>query len=223
MAQLIFPSGAFASTTIANIAQVKIRKNIGKGLISNKVTTSIGGVGRKRSLLLTTTQLTSAMTGTLKRRLLLPSGACLTTSTAQVRFFLAAGQTPPPVGKIYRADVSTQQLFNGSRLVRGDLIPLTLKVIGQKLAGLNAIITAKRLDNPLAAPLIKSGSAIHQTAPVIDPQTGIESVSGSFAFLASDTEGFPDAEVELHYTFKLTDGLGRVYTIECGSFTVYNC
>jgi hypothetical protein len=222
MAQLIFPSGAFASTLVTNITTIKIRKNIGKGLISNKVTTSIGGVGRKRSLSLTTAQFTSNLTGTLKRRLLLPSGAVASTTTAKVRFFLAAGQTPPPIGKIYRADIASQPALNGSRLVRGDLIPLTLKITGIKLAGLNAIITAKRKDDPLASPIIKSGSAIHQTAPVIDPQTGVESVSGSFAIEPADTEGFPEKEVELGYFFKLTDGLGRIYTIEIGTFTIYN-
>ena len=222
MAQLIFPSGAFASTLVANIATIKIRKNICKGLISNKITTSIGGVGRKRSLKLTAAQLTSNLTGTLKRRLLLPSGAIATTTTAKVRFFLAAGQTPPPIGKIYRADIASQPALNGSRLVRGDLIPLTFKVTGIKLAGLNAIITATRKDNPLAAPIIKSGSAIHQTAPVVDSQTGVESVNGSFALEPADTEGFPEREVELRYAFKLTDGLGRIYTIELGSFTIYN-
>ncbi|QLE47874.1 hypothetical protein FD724_06945 [Nostoc sp. C057] len=117
---------------------------------------------------------------------------------------------------------SSAPVFSGSRLVRGDLTPVSFKIQGQKLDGLNAEFTAKRKDDPLAAPIIKTGSAIHQTDPAVDNQTKVETVMGSFYIEPADTEDFPDSEVELSFVLKFSDGNGRVYTVVSGSFTVYS-
>ena len=117
---------------------------------------------------------------------------------------------------------SSAPTFSGSRLVKGDLTPVSFKSQGQRLAGLNAEFTAKRKDDPLASPIVKSGSAVHQTDPAVDSQTKIETVMGGFSIDPGDTENFPDSEVELSYTLKFSDGLGRVYTVVSGSFTVYS-
>ncbi|MBD2771143.1 hypothetical protein [Iningainema tapete] len=224
MAQLTLPSGTLATETSADVGEIKIVKNIGNGLITTKSSAGVGAVGRVRSLLAMATpslspltaNIASSLSGTLKRKLKLPAGTIASTIVSALRFFLAAEQTPPPKGKLTLAGSS----FAGSRLVKGDLIPLSFTITGQRLEGLTALYTAKRKDNPLAPTLVKAN--IHLTDVAIDPKTGIETMTGAFSIEPADTESFPDGEVELSYTFKLTDGLGRVYTLEKGSFTVFS-
>ena len=229
MAQLFFPSGAIASTTTADIATIKIRKNLGKpGVITTVSSATVGALSKKRSVKPDAAVINSDLSGTLKRKLNFPAGAIASTTESQVKFFLNVSPVAPPKGTLHRADLSallqpssTAPLFSGSRLVKGDLTPLSFKIQGQRLVELQAEFTAKRKDDPLAAPIIKSGAAVHQTAPAIDNQTKIETMMGSFSIDPGDTEAFPDSEVELSYTLKFSDGLGRVYTVTSGSFTVY--
>lgn len=221
-------SGVIASTTTADISTIKIRKNFGKpGLIASTTTASVGALGKKRSVRPDSIALTSNLSGTLKRKLHFPAGAIASVTQSQVKFFLNVSPVSPPKGSLYRADLSTllqpgssAPAFSGSRLVKGDLTPLSFQIQGQKLAGLDAEFTAKRKDDLLAAPIIKTN--VHQTDPVVDPTTKIETVMGSFAIEPGDTEDFPDSEVELSYTLKFSDGLGRIYTVVSGSFTVYS-
>ncbi|MEH2148559.1 hypothetical protein [Nostoc sp.] len=223
-----FPAGAIASTTTSDISTIKIRKNLGRpGVIATTTTASVGALGKKRSVKLGAIALTSGLSGTLKRKLHFPAGAITSVTQSQVKFFLNVSPAAPPKGSLYRADLSTllqpgstSPMFSGSRLVKGDLTPLSFQIQGQKLAGLEAEFTAKRKDDLLAAPIIKIN--VHQTDPVVDPTTKIETVMGSFAIEPGDTEDFPDSEVELSYTLKFSDGLGRVYTVASGSFTVYS-
>lgn len=220
-------SGVIASTTTADIATIKIRKNLGRpGVIATVSTASVGALGKKRSVKPGAIALTSNLAGTLKRKLRFPSGAIASTTQSQVKFFLNVSPAAPPKGSLHRADLSTllqpgssAPVFGGSRLIKGDLTPVSFKIQGQKLAGLEAEFTAKRKDDLLAAPIIKIN--VHQTDPVVDPTTKIETVMGSFAIEPGDTEDFPDSEVELSFTLKFSDGLGRVYTVVSGSFTVY--
>jgi hypothetical protein len=224
------PAGAIASTTTADIATIKIRKNFGKpGVISTVSTASVGALGKKRSVKPDAIAFTSNLSGTLKRKLKFPAGAIASITQSQVKFFLNVSPVAPPKGSLHRADLSTllqpgssAPVFSGSRLVKGDLTPVSFKIQGQKLDGLNAEFTAKRKDDPLAAPIVKSGAAVHQTDPAVDSQSKLETVMGSFAIEPGDTEDFPDSEVELSYTLKFSDGLGRVYTVVSGSFTVYS-
>lgn len=237
MPQLIFPSGAIASTTTADIATIKIRKNLGRpGVIATASTASVGALGKKRSVRpgalaqpAVGITLTSNLAGTLKRKLKLPAGVISGITQSQVRFFLNVSPAAPPKGTLHRADLSTllqpgstAPAFSGSRLTKGDLTPLSFKIQGQKLDGLDAEFTAKRKDDPLAAPIVKTGSSVHQTDPAVDSQTKVETVMGSFYIEPGDTENFPDSEVELSYALKFSDGLGRVYTVVSGNFTVYS-
>ncbi|WP_445634519.1 hypothetical protein NSTC745_06342 [Nostoc sp. DSM 114161] len=225
-----FASGAIASTTTADIATIKIRKNLGKpGVIATVSTASVGALGKKRSVRPGAIAITSNLSGTLKRKLKFPAGAIASVTQSQVKFFLNVSPVAPPKGSLHRADLSTllqpgstAPTFSGSRLVKGDLTPLSFKIQGQKLEGLEAEFTAKRKDDPLVSPIVKTGSAVHQTDPAIDSQTKIETVMGSFSIDPGDTEDFPDSEVELSYTLKFSDGLGRVYTVVSGNFTVYS-
>ncbi|MEH2201212.1 hypothetical protein [Nostoc sp.] len=223
-------SGVIASATTADIATIKIRKNLSKpGVIATVSTASVGALGKKRSVKPDNIAFTSNLSGTLKRKLKFPAGAIASTTQSQVKFFLNVSPAAPPKGTLHRADLSTllqpgstAPAFSGSRLVKGDLTALSFKIQGQRLDGLNAEFTAKRKDDLLASPIIKSGSAVHQTDPAVDSQTKIETVMGSFAIDPGDTESFPDSEVELSFTLKFSDGLGRVYTVVSGSFTVYS-
>lgn len=223
-------SGVIASITTADIDEIKIRKNFGlPGLISTVSSTSVGALGKKRSVKPDAIAFTSNLSGTLKRKLNFPVGAIASVTQSQVKFFLNVSPVAPPKGSLHRADLSTllqpnstAPVFSGSRLVKGDLTPLSFKIQGQRLEGLDAEFTAKRKDDPTAAPIVKSGAAVHQADPAVDNQTKIETVMGSFAIESGDTEDFPDSEVELSYTLKFSDGLGRVYTVERGNFTIYS-
>lgn len=223
-------SGVIATVSTADISAIKICKNFGKpGVIATVSTASVGALGKKRSVKPDSIALTSGLSGTLKRKLKFPAGAIASVTQSQVKFFLNVSPAAPPKGTLHRADLSTllqpgssAPAFSGSRLVKGDLTPVSFKIQGQKLEGLEAEFTAKRKDDLTAAPIIKSGAAVHQTDPAVDGQTKVETVMGSFAIEPGDTDSFPDSEVELSYTLKFSDGLGRVYTVVSGSFTVYS-
>lgn len=225
-----FPVGIIATATTGAIATTATRKNISKpGRLETQSLASIGKVVRVRSLSLEKGNLTSTLSGTMRRKLRFPAGVVATKTEGEVRFFLAVNPTAPPAATVYRASISTlisggnAPSFAGSRIIRGDLQPIAFKVIGQKLNGLFATFTAKRKDDATAAPIIKTGSAIHLTQPVLDSKTGIETMMGALAIEPADTANFPLQEIELTYTLRLSDGIGRTYTVEYGSFTIFNC
>ncbi|MCC5640632.1 hypothetical protein LC593_33335 [Nostoc sp. CHAB 5844] len=230
MPELYFPSGTLASTTESDVDEIKIVKNLGRpGLIATVSTATAGLIAKKRSVRPDVANITSGLSGTLKRNLNFPAGAIASLTQSQVKFFLNVSPVAPPKGTLHKADLgtllqpgSTVPMFSGSRLVKGDLTPLSFKIQGQKLSGLTATFTAKRKDDPTAAPIIKTGAAVHQTASSVDNQTLVETMMGSFYIEPSDTSSFPESEVELSYTLKFSDGLGRVYTVVSGSFTVYS-
>lgn len=229
MTQLLFPPGVIDSATSADIDEIKLRKNLGRpGIIASISVASVGALAKKRSVSPQSATIKSGLTGTIKRKLNLPAGSIASTTQAQVKFFLNVSPVAPPKGTLHRADLSTllqpgsrAPNFSGSRLVKGDLTPLSFKIQGQKLDGLNAEFSAKRKDDPLAPTIIKSGAAVHQSDPVIDTHTKIETMMGSFSIEPGDTADFPSTEIELSYTLKFSDGLGRVHTVVSGNFTVY--
>lgn len=219
-----------ATTTTAQVGQLRIVKNIARpGKFETKSILSVGKVTRVRSLITKPCLVTSNITGTMRRKLIFPVGVMATTSRGSVRFFLAVSPVAPPDVQMFRASVysllsgKNPPAWRGSRISKGDLVAISFKAQGQKLEGLFAEFTATRKDDPTAAPIIKQGSAVHLTAPVVDEKTKVETMMGSFALEPADTDSFPNKEVELSYKLRLLDGIGRVYTVECGSFTVKNC
>jgi hypothetical protein len=223
-----FAAGTFSSAIATDVGTLKINKNIGKpGRFDTQFVGSIGQVARIRNITPQPGVFTSTISGSIRRRLRFPVGSMNSTIRGEVRFFLAVSPVAPPEASLKRASLNALSsgfapAFTGSRIPKGDLVPVSFKVQGQKLEGLFAEFTATRKDDPLAAPIAKS-STIHLTEPVEDEVTRFSTMMGSFAIEPSDTVNFPDTEVELHYKLRLLDGIGRVYTVECGSFTVFNC
>ncbi|MBW4598909.1 MAG: hypothetical protein KME29_04675 [Calothrix sp. FI2-JRJ7] len=227
--QLLIGS-ALASLAETEIGELNLVKNIAKpGRFETKTVMAVGKVVRERSLVTKPCLVTSNITGTMRRKLIFPIGSMATSSNGAVKFFLAVNPVAPPEATMYRASISTllsggkTPAWRSSQITKGDLVPVTFKVQGQKLEGLFAEFTATRKDDPDAAPIVKTGNAFHLTAPVVDSKTRIETMAGSFAIEPADTLSFPNQEVELSYRLRLLDGIGRVYTVECGSFTVKNC
>jgi hypothetical protein len=220
-----FSSGTLNSAITTDVGTLKTNKNIGKpGRFDTKFIASVGVVARIKSVTPQPAIFKSGISGSLRRKLRFPPGSMNSTIRGEVRFFLAVSPVAPPEASLKRATIaalsSSAPGFTGSRIPKGDLVPLSFKVQGQKLSGLFAEFTATRKDDLLA--IIKSGT-IHLTSPVEDETTKLETMMGRFALEPDDTANFPNKEVELSYRLRLLDGIGRVYTVECGSFTVYNC
>lgn len=233
MPQVPFSPGAIASTSEAEIAEFKLTKNLARpGQLKTVSVASINRLARRRSFGRIEANSKTGMVGRTKRKASLAGGAILTQVRSQIKFFLNAAPVAPPTGRIslQRLDALTDPKFvgprlGGSRLIKNDLIPIFFAIRGEKTNGLTARFVARQLGvaegvTPLsiekAAP-----SNIKQTWAVIDPQTKVEQITGNFSIEPGDTAGFPEGEVELAYQFVMTDGLGRHYTIERGSFTVF--
>lgn len=222
-----FSSGNLGSAIATSVDALTTRKNIAKpGQFNTKLTASIIQVTRIRSLVSQPAILGSNLTGSLRRKLRLPVGSMSNALHGEVRFFLAVSPVAPPEAKLSRASIAAilsgnAPGFAGSRIPKGDLVPVSFKVQGQKLSGLFAEFTATRKDDPNAAPITKTNT-IHLTSPVGNEATKLETMMGSFAIEPGDTVNFPNQEVELSYRLRLLDGIGRVYTVELGSFTVYS-
>jgi hypothetical protein len=215
--------------TEAQVGQLRLVKNIARpGKFTTKSVMAVGKIVRVRSLITKPCLATSSITGSMRRKLIFPIGVMSTVSRGSVKFFLAVSPVAPPDVQMFRASVysllsgKNPPVWRGSRISKGDLVAISFKAQGQKLEGLFAEFTATRKDDP-SVPIIKQGSVIHLTAPVVDEKTKVETMMGSFALEPADTENFPNREVELSYKLRLLDGIGRVYTVECGNFTVRNC
>lgn len=227
MPRVYFPSLTCPVSTVMDVATFRIKKNIGRGA-KCRVTSvvDVGRTGRVRSRKPEPIEFTTQTSVRIRAISHLRPMPLKVSSVVEVKSFVATVPPAPPVGVVHLATIaevlngSTTRL-KGARLIKGDLIPLTFKVTGQKLDGLGAELVAKRKDDPTAAVISKSGSAIHLTDPSIDPMTNTEVLMGQFAIEASDTIGLPDQEVEYAYQLKFSDGNGRIYTVELGYFTVY--
>lgn len=222
-----FSSGNLNSAIATEVGSLQTRKNIAKpGRFDSKLTASIGQVTRIRSLVSQPAIFESNLTGSLRRKLRLPVGSMNSVLQGEAKFFLAVNPVAPPEAKLSRASIAAVLSgnapgFSGSRIPKGDLVPVSFQVQGQKLSGLFAEFTATRKDDPNAAPILKTNT-IHLTAPSENEATKLEVMMGGFALEPSDTAGFPSKEIELIYKLRLLDGIGRVYTVERGSFTVYD-
>ncbi|MBD2019177.1 hypothetical protein H6F43_03130 [Leptolyngbya sp. FACHB-36] len=235
MARLHFAiAGPVSATSDATVPEIKVKKNLlsRRPVVGGEVEIRVKQRGRVRSRKSELIDLKGGIAGKLHYRVrLVPAGPVTATIEVKVPYFLDARPVAAPIGKLGLATVqnfldpnASLQSLSGQRLVRGDLIPLLFRVQGQKLTGLKGQLTVKRVGSPPlpALTITKSAPAtITQADPTIDPQTKLETLSGQFAIEPGDTTGFPDTEVELRYQFSLSDGLGRSYTIEQGTFTVY--
>lgn len=233
MPYLNFPAGSIASVSEADIAEFKLTKNLGRpGWFKSAAVCNVGRVGRSRTMMVECTP-KSAFKGKLKRMVNIGGGAIATQTRSQVKFFLNAAPIAPPKGSVHLQTLDSLNnpnavgpRLNGRRLIRDDLTPIYFTAQGEKTLGLNAHFVARQIGvDPLVATPLEitksSPNTIKQSAAAIDPQTEIEKITGNFNIEPGDTSGFPNGEVEFSYQFYLTDGLGRRYTIESGSFTVY--
>jgi hypothetical protein len=233
MPQQFFPAGAIASTSQAQVATFNLSKNLGRpGRFDSKMVASVGAIAKVRNLSALSAQFKSEIVGGLKRLLTLSPGAISTQTKSAIKFFINAAPVAPPIGTLHLSTLQT--LLNpqassprfGGRLVRGDLVPVCFKIQGEKMDGLNVRFSAKQKGvaigvTPLTIVKV-APSTIKQTAPAIDQTTGVETLTGNFYIEPGDTELFPDGEVEFAYHLSISDGNGRVYTLERGAFTVFS-
>lgn len=155
-----------------------------------------------------------------------PLGGNAKTETS-VQYFLNATPAAPPIGNLQLPSVNSllnpqfmAPAFSGSRHMRGDQVVVKFVARGQRLNGLIPEFHACRTDEPIGSPhdIVKSGAAINVTDPVRDTTTLVETLTGSFYIHPNDTIALPDGETEFVYEFKLSDGLGRTFTLETGKF-----
>jgi hypothetical protein len=144
-----------------------------------------------------------------------------------VQYFLNATPAAPPIGNLQLPSVNSllnpqfvAPAFSGSKHTRGDQVVVKFVARGQRLNGLIPEFHACRTDEPVGSPhdLVKTGTAINITDPVRDTMTMVETLTGSFYIHPNDTATLPEGETEFVYEFKLSDGLGRTFTLETGKF-----
>lgn len=144
-----------------------------------------------------------------------------------VQYFLNATPAAPPIGNLQLPSVNSllnpqfvAPAFSGSRHMRGDQVVVKFIARGQRLNGLVPEFHACRTDQPIGSPhdIVKTGAAINVTDPVRDTTTMVETLTGSFYIHPNDTANLLDGETEFVYEFKLSDGLGRTFTLETGKF-----
>lgn len=219
-----------ACTSATELTTVALARSLGRLSTRSDSSTSLSLVGLVRSVVGLLSAGTFGSDVDLKRSLKLGTAQGNCASKTSVQFFLNAVPAAPPVGALSLTSIdaiANPQIvprgFSGSRFVRGDLIPIQFKVRGQKLQGLNATFTACRVDEVVGDPhdITKSGGAINLTDPV-QQNNGVEIMTGNFTLNPNDTLSLPNGEIEFVYKFELSDGLGRVHTLESGRFRVYS-
>jgi hypothetical protein len=215
-----------------DLTLVALARSLGKIPTLCQSSVNVSLLGMVRSTIGLISEGTFSWSADLKRMLKLGIAQAACQSEAIIQFFLSAVATAPPIGAL--SVPSVNQLLNpqfvapglgGARFVRGTLISLAFKIQGQRLTGLNAQFTACRTDQAIGSPhdITKTApSSIIQTAPVMDTATGVETMTGNFAINPSDTAGLPNSEIEFIYELTLSDGLGRVYSLESGKFRIYS-
>lgn len=227
MPRVYLPSMQCAIASSVDVATWRVKKNLGRGAkCSVQSTTNVGRSGRIRSVKPDSIVASVVGTAALKTRLQLRPLTARANAVVNVTSFVATVPSAPPEGRVHQTTIAglinnaNSPTLNGARLVRGDLEPICFKIVGQKLEGLEADFIAKPRNSALGLPnIVKSN--IHLTAPSIDPATNVETLMGQFAIEPQDTISLPDQEVEYVYQLKFSDGIGRVYTLEMGYFTVY--
>lgn len=216
-------------TVIVPPLKVKKRLKPSSKLEASAVVT-LGAMQRDRSIKLPNLEVTSTVKVKLKQMVRLSAAPISSETEASIKFFINNAPIAPPSGSLSLASVQSvssitpANSLNGQRLIKGDTIPLYFLVEGQRLGSLTAEFKAVQKFPPgmTGSPVsIVKSSNFALTSPVLNQATNIEVVDGNFSLNPADTDGFPDAEIELAYQFKLSDGMGRSYTVEHGHFTVF--
>ena len=196
----------------------------------SSVSTSLIRAGRSRSSGRIGVAIEGSMDVGFKRQIRLNPIMAEATIETRTQYFLNATPAVPPAGNLRLPSVNQllsknyiAQAFNGSQQhTRGDQIIIQFVVRGQRMDGLRPAFYACRTDQPSGSPhdLTKGGNEISMTDPVRDTTNGLETMSGSFFINPNDTIGLPDGTLEFTYEFKLSDGLGRTFTLERGRFKI---
>jgi len=224
------PLGGAANATSSNFpapADINRRIYFGNGNIRSKVVVSSPAVMRRVFLPQIGLGINSKLQGGLAKRVLLP-GTIQSSTSGNVKVFVSTTPVPVPVGKISVPTLdslldpkATQPNFNGSRISKGSLFPVSFKIAGQQLSGLNAYFIAQLLDKSQV--FEKSSDSVPGgillSDPALDAATKVETRTGSFQIGEADLATLTE-ETELKYTFFFADQLGRKYIIESGSFFV---
>jgi hypothetical protein len=228
MPVVYFAASSGAAFSIASTTQTKLIKHLGTSShIDGKSTASIVGISRVRSFPTAKTIATFEAETTLRLRHNLKPGPIGASSRAMVTGFVNRNNTAIPKGKLLVTDVDpllnpmiAHPPLNGRSIARGDLIPVHIVVEGQKLGDLSGLLEVKGVDITTQAVYTFASSATF-AAPTLETQL-VERRSGSILIEPNQTLGFPiDRNITCQYKFVLSDGNGRVYTIEVGNFTVF--
>ena len=230
MPYIAFGPPTQATTLVSELTTVKLRRAFRQIRAQGAVSTSLIRSGRSRSTGALKVLFDGKVDVNLKRKVRFSPLLGQSSLQTLTQYFLNATPAVPPAGSLRLPSVNqllnknfVAQGFNGSQHhTRGDQIVIQFVVNGQKMNGLKPIFSACRMDLPLGSPhdLVKEGAAISMTDPVRDTTNGVETMSGSFFINPGDTINLPDGSLEFLYDFKLSDGLGRTYTLERGKFKI---
>jgi hypothetical protein len=232
MARLAFGAVTGESSTETGLDVVGLARSMGnvrtpgQSLAQAKLNISLIGLVRSTEIAAKTAA--GAVVDLKRRSKLLPAQGWAHTKTA-IQFFLNAIPTAPPQGNLSLTSLNslTNPNFvasglNGARFVRGDLIPVQVKVRGQRLDGLTPTFQAFKVGSTSEGPDIeKAGGAMNQTETSQDTRSLVETFTADFSINPSDTNTLPVGETAFVYALTVSDGLGRVHTLESGKFTVY--
>jgi len=216
-------------TTETTVEEIRLLRGL---LDASKCTfdsvANVTATRRDRAPRIVPVEIATGVKGAFKQLVKFGGGEIKLTTETDIAYFVNAVPVAPPKGVMGLAsidriiDPNVVAVFNGCRLIKGDLIPVYFHVQGQRLTGLEGKFKAKQrriLDG--STPITLEKTSIVESAPALDERTGIEIMTGNFAIEPTDTDGFPDYEVEMVYQFLLSDGQGRTYTVATGYFTVY--
>jgi hypothetical protein len=232
MARLAFGAATGASSTETVLDVVGLARSMGnarspgQSLVQAKLNISLIGLVRSTEIAAKTA---AGVVADLKRRSkLLPAQGWAHTKTA-IQFFLNAIPTAPPQGGLSLTSLNSLSNPNfvapglsGARFVRGDLVPIQIKVRGQRLDGITPTFQAFKVGSTSDEPDIeKTGGAINQTETSTDTRSLVETFTADFSINPNDTSALPLGETVFIYTLTVSDGLGRVHTLESGKFTVF--
>jgi hypothetical protein len=212
-------------TSAVEVGASRVKKNIGRGAqLRSKVNVDARLTGRIRTGQIAPIEIRSDFRAAISSKCYLRPRPMKLVSSVECKSFVATLPPAPPEGSVYRTTIAglksaNPPRLNGSRLIKGDLTPLSIRVVGQRMQGLRPTLIAKQRNDLTAPAIVKDG--MHQTDEVLDAATQTEQLMAQFAIEPQDTINLPDKEVEFQYQLKFSDGIGRTHTVEMGFFTVY--
>lgn len=214
------------ATSEAEVSEVKLFKNFRPHLARGLSNASVTTVRRIRSFSDAIAESSAQFTAKMGFIQSFGNLVARATSIGAVRYLLNVVTVARPQAALSIA--TTPPLISGGagypglnrhRIVRGDLFPLWMVVEGQRLSPLTGVLRCKARD-----PVTDIVYEFTKSATLADPtalNANVDRMSGRVEIDPMDTDGFPDRELEVQYIFRLSDGGGRVYTVEQGFFTVY--